>query len=148
MAKKKTKNYVAISFRHSFFRVRVQARARVSSRQKIFSATPSTPPTPNVCKHLIFRGHFQVFWVLGANLPNTQSASWVLGRVWGKLIPNTQNRHKYPLKIKGLRALGVGGVEGVGHSACMTTIYTRERFASQVQPKKVIGSAGFAIQLE
>ena len=63
--KKKTKNYVAISFRHSFPRVRVQARTRVSSRQKIFSAAPSTPPTPNVCKHLIFRGHFQVFWVLG-----------------------------------------------------------------------------------
>ena len=32
------------------------------------------------------------------------------------------------------------GVEGVGHSACMATIYAREIFAA--------GSAGFAIQLE
>ena len=29
--------------------------------------------------------------------------------------------------------LGVGGVEGVGHPVCMTTIYTRERFSPQVQ---------------
>ena len=66
-------------------------------------------------------------------MPYTKIADRVLGRVWGDLMPNTQNRHKYPLKIKGLRALGVGGVEGVGHSACMTTIYTRERFSPQVQ---------------
>ena len=29
--------------------------------------------------------------------------------------------------------LGVGGVEGVGHPVCMTTIYMRVRFAPQVQ---------------
>ena len=49
------------------------------------------------------------------------------------MIPNTQNDYKYPLKIKYLQVLGVGGVEGVGHSACMTTIYARERFSPQVQ---------------
>ena len=78
-------------------------------------------------------GIFGIWGVEGVNFPCTQSAIWMLGRVWGYLIPYTQNSHKHPLKTKHLRTLGVRGVEGVGHSACMTTIYTHERFSPQVQ---------------
>ena len=49
----------------------------------------------------------------------------------GKIPAYTQNHLKWPLKIKYLQAQGVGGVEGVGHSACMATIicaHTRESF--------------------
>ena len=77
-------------------------RARVYSRLKIFLTAPSTPPTPNACKHLIFKRYFQVFWVLGANLPYTLSAIKVLERVWGCLMPCTQNNSKLVLKIRHL----------------------------------------------
>ena len=76
-----------------------------------------------------FQGVFSGVLGVGEEIcPTPKSAPWVYGRVLGYLIPNTQNRHKYPLKIKHLQAQGVGGVEGVGHSVCMATIYTRERF--------------------
>ena len=41
-------------------------------------------------------------------LPNTQVADWV----WGEFLPLHPNDRKCTLKIKYLRVLGVGGVEG------------------------------------
>ena len=108
------------------------ARAYISVIQTGCPA-PSTPPPPDARKRLIFNGYFRAFGCRGGKSPHTPICTLGVGRVLGYLIPNTQKRHKYILKIRYLRAQGVRGVEGVGHSACMTTIYTHERFSPQVQ---------------
>ena len=63
--------------------------------------TPSTPPTPSACKHLIFNGHLRWFWVQAGILPYTHACTLCANLGAGQA---------------GHIGDGVVGVEGVGQS--------------------------------
>ena len=63
------------------------------------------------------------------------------GGCWGRLIPNTQNDHKWPLIINHLRAQGVGGVEGVGRVIFGLLLYAREYTRARALFSRSLGVA-------
>ena len=95
---------------------------------KFFWLHPQHPLHPLFVSAWFSMGIFKHLGCRGGILPHTPICHLGVGGCRGHLIPCTQNGNKYPLKIKYLRAQGVGGVEGAGHPAYITTnTYTRIR---------------------
>ena len=94
---------------------------------KIFSAAPSTPPTPCARKYLIISYHL---WSLGCRVsiyPTPSPTPSLQIGCWGDLPLNTQNTWKCPLKIRCLHALDVGGVEGAAEKIFYLSTNARTR---------------------